>query len=204
MQQYFDTQMLQLPFVVSDQQHQKLWQYLEALQKWNQAFNLTAIRDKKKMITHHLMDSLAVAPFVTSELIADVGTGAGLPGIPLAILFPEKSFHLVDSNVKKTRFVTQVAHQLLLKNVEVHHQRVEQLGIKVDQVISRAFASLADFINVTEHLLKDGGEFLAMKGKIPQTEIDLLPSDTFLVATEVIEVPGLDAERHLIHIKTKD
>jgi len=192
-----------LPFEVSSSQQQKLLLFVEALKKWNTAYNLTAIRDQKKMVSHHIMDSLSVLPFVGEGSIADVGTGAGLPGVPLAILLPHQKFHLIDSNAKKTRFIKQVCHELKIENISVHNQRVENMDIRVDRVISRAFSSLNDFIKGSQSLLEKEGVFLAMKGKIPQKEIDLLPSDLFSLSIHPIKVPGMDAERHLIEIIKK-
>lgn len=192
-----------LSFKLSLENQQKLLVYLEQLKKWNKTYNLTAITDPKKMLSHHIMDSVVVSPFILAERIADVGTGAGLPGIPLAILHPEKQFLLVDSNGKKVRFMRQVAHLLGLKNVVAKHSRVELLQEKVDLVISRAFASLQDMISSTAHLLEKDGEFLAMKGKVPQQEMDKLGDNVEVINTREIEVPGLIAERCLVRIKLK-
>lgn len=192
-----------LSFKVSAENQQKLLVYLEQLKKWNKTYNLTAITDPEKMLSHHIMDSLVVSPFVLAERIADVGTGAGLPGIPLAILHPDKQFLLVDSNGKKVRFMRQVAHLLGLKNVVAKHSRVELVEEKVDMVLSRAFASLQDMISSTVHLLEKGGEFLAMKGKVPQQEMVELGDNVEVISINKIEVPGLIAERCLIKIKLK-
>lgn len=192
-----------LSFKVSEENQQKLLVYLEQLKKWNKTYNLTAITDPEKMLSHHIMDSIVVSPFVLAERIADVGTGAGLPGIPLAILHPDKQFLLVDSNGKKVRFMRQVAHLLGLKNVVAKHSRVELVEEKVDMVLSRAFASLQDMISSTVHLLEKGGEFLAMKGKVPQQEMVKLGDNVEVISINKIEVPGLIAERCLIKIKLK-
>ncbi len=192
-----------LNFKVSEENQQKLLVYLEQLKKWNKTYNLTAITDPEKMLSHHIMDSIVVSPFVLAERIADVGTGAGLPGIPLAILHRDKQFLLVDSNGKKVRFMRHVAHLLGLKNVVAKHSRVELVEEKVDMVLSRAFASLQDMISSTVHLLEKGGEFLAMKGKVPQQEMVELGDNVEVISINKIEVPGLIAERCLIKIKLK-
>jgi len=190
-----------LSFVVSDEQQQKLLEYLQQLAKWNKTYNLTAINDKSKMLTHHIMDSLAISPFVTQKNIADVGTGAGLPGIPLAIVHHETTFYLIDSNGKKVRFIKQSAHQLGLKNVIALHKRVESVNLKVDAVVSRAFASLQDMIKATTSLLNPDGIFLAMKGKFPQQELNTLGVDVVLKNNYPIKVPGLEAHRCLIALQ---
>ncbi|MAY34927.1 MAG: 16S rRNA (guanine(527)-N(7))-methyltransferase RsmG, partial [Spongiibacteraceae bacterium] len=156
-----------LELELSEQQRDLLMRYLALLVKWNRAYNLTAIRDPEEMVTKHLLDSLAVAPFVSGERLLDVGTGAGLPGIPLAIVYPDKLFELLDSNGKKTRFLVQVVADLALPNVTVHHKRIEsgELAPVFDGILSRAFASLADMTRDCGPLLAEGGELLAMKGQ---------------------------------------
>ncbi|HFB63913.1 MAG TPA: 16S rRNA (guanine(527)-N(7))-methyltransferase RsmG [Aeromonadales bacterium] len=193
----------QLPFSITTEQQNKLFDYIQNLQKWNKAFNLTAIKTVEKMLSHHLLDSLAVAPFLKGEKIADVGSGAGLPGIPLAIIYPQKQFLLIDSNGKKTRFLQQITHQLALNNVKIESQRVENLREKQDTVISRAFASLDDMVKGSINLLHNNGFFQAMKGKRPERELQQLPQSVELISIEKIVVPGLDAERHLINLKRK-
>ncbi len=177
-----------------------LCSYVEMLEKWNQAYNLTAIRDTGSMITHHLLDSLAVLPWVRPGRLLDVGTGAGLPGIPLAIARPDYSFTLLDSNGKKARFLLQAVSDLGLDNVSVLQQRVEQVVDKTgfDMVLSRAFASLEDMVLATRHLLAEGGSWLAMKGVYPWAELARLPPGIKLHGVEPIAVPNLAAERHLV------
>lgn len=188
----------------------RLIAYVELLAKWNQAFNLTAVRDPAEMVTLHILDSLVVAPFLptlvstgSSGSLIDVGTGAGLPGIPLALLDPERPVTLLDSNIKKTRFCRQAVLALGLKNVDVVHARDE--GYLPDQpfatVISRAFASLADYVAGTRHLVAAGGSLLAMKGAYPEEEVRALPEGVSVLAVHPLQVPGLDAERHLLELR---
>lgn len=176
--------------------------YLELLAKWNQSYNLTGIRDRKDMLSLNILDSLVLLPWFKARRIADVGSGAGLPGIPLAIFLPDSEFVLIDSNSKKTRFMFQAKVILGLDNVEVHHGRVEGYARQeqVDIVTSRAFASLADFVHCTRHLLSPAGKFLAMKGQYPQQEIADLPQGFKLARVHALQVPGVAAERHLVEI----
>ena len=192
-----------LSFKVTTEHQQKLLQFLEQLAKWNKTYNLTAINAIDKMLTHHIMDSIAISPYIKAQNIADVGTGAGIPGIPLAILHPNQTFYLIDSNGKKVRFIKQTAHQLGLKNVIALHKRVESVEVKVEAVISRAFASLKDMIEGTSQLLGTGGMFLAMKGKYPQQELEQLTNTIKLIENHNIQVPGLDAERCLLCLLKK-
>lgn len=179
----------------------RLLSYVAALQKWNSAYNLTAIRDPRDMVVKHVLDSLVVSPHVKSGSLLDVGTGAGLPGLVLAMVRPDLRVDLLDSNSKKTRFLVQMAAQFGLKNVKVHHARVEQAQLPPQaQVISRAFASLADFAHWCGHLLADDGVLLAMKGLYPQDEIDALPAPFTVRESHVLTVPFLDEARHLLVI----
>jgi len=184
---------------------QKLVDYLALLQKWNKAYNLTAIRDVDQMIALHLIDSLSTIPYIQGDKIIDVGTGPGLPGMVLAICFPEKSFTLLDSNGKKTRFLTQVKMELAVNNVTVANERVEQHAFagEYDHVISRAFASIQDMINWTLPLPKQDGNFLAMKGIYPEQEIQELPAEVYVDTVHSLTVPHVDAERHLVVMKRK-
>lgn len=181
----------------------KLAQYLALLQKWNKVYNLTAIRNPEEMLVKHIFDSLAVAPLVTSERLIDVGTGGGLPGIPLAILFPERQIDLLDSNSKKTRFLIQAKAELGLTNTQVYHCRVEEYQPKplYDGVISRAFASLDDMVNLTEHLLAPQGHWWAMKSQRTQDELETLPAVAIMQQVHDLQVPELDAERTLIQLQ---
>ena len=174
--------------------------FLELMEKWNKSYNLTSIRNRQEMVSLHLLDSLAVLPYLLGPRIVDIGTGAGVPGIPLAIVAPDMEFTLLDSNAKKTRFVQQAVLELKLKNVTVCHSRVEdyQPAIKFNTVISRAFSSLQDFVGSTSHLLGEQGVMLAMKGLNPDQELAHLALQYSLIP---IKVPGVDAERCLIQIE---
>jgi len=194
------TEALGLP-VIAEQQTQLL-AYLALLQKWNGAYNLTAVRDPASMVTRHLLDSLALVPLLRGSYCIDVGTGAGLPGVPLAIMFPEREFHLLDSNGKKTRFLFQVQTALALPNIAIYHSRVEAFKPQrlFDAVLSRAFASLADMVAGTRHLLHPDGVFLAMKGASPDQEIKEVMGDCQLRSLHRLSVPGLDEQRHLVEL----
>jgi len=177
--------------------------YVGLLAKWNKAYNLTAIRDPREMVTRHLLDSLAVVPHFHARRCIDVGTGGGLPGIPLALVFPERQFVLLDANSKKTRFLVQARAELGLGNVTVVHGRVEDYRPEqpFDAVITRAFASVADILTSSRHLLAPGGEFLAMKGLVPADELASLPAGFHLEEVIALTVPGLEQEqRHLLRI----
>lgn len=192
----------QLGLALSPAQLEALSDYLALLVKWNRAYNLTAVRDPMDMVRKHLLDSLAIAPGVTGKRLIDVGTGAGLPGIPLAILFPEREFHLLDSNSKKTRFLFQVKTTLGLATMAVHHARVEAYRPEplFDAVLSRAFASLEDMVAGCAHLLAPGGRFLAMKGAYPEEELAAVAGVCDILSVKRIEVPGLAEQRHLVEM----
>jgi 16S rRNA (guanine527-N7)-methyltransferase len=183
-------------------QAELLLAYLELLLKWNKAYNLTAVRDPAQMVTRHLLDSLAIAPHLCGQDIIDVGTGAGLPGIPLAILFPDRRISLLDSNGKKTRFLFQVKTALRLDNMLVHHARVESFRPPAlyDAVLSRAFAALADMVAGCGHLLVPTGSFLAMKGAYPADEVMALDPAYAVKAVHALDVPGLGEQRHLVEL----
>lgn len=199
LEQAFET--LNLP--KNDQAWAKLLDYLALLQKWNQVYNLTAIRDPHEMLVKHLFDSLAIAPLIEGERLIDVGTGGGLPGIPLAILFPERQIDLLDSNSKKTRFLIQAKAALGLENTQVIHQRVEnyQPDTLYDGVISRAFASVEDMLLGTHHLLKEQGYWWAMKAQQVESEMANLPDDAVCQSVFKIQVPQLEAERTLVKLQ---
>ncbi|MDR1995471.1 16S rRNA (guanine(527)-N(7))-methyltransferase RsmG [Azonexus sp.] len=180
---------------------QQLLAFRDLLLKWNKTYNLTALRDPEQAIAHHLLDSLAILPQVGAGPLLDVGSGGGLPGIPLAIARPELAVSMVDTVQKKASFLQQVAIELGLKNVATHHARVEDLCGQYAQISSRAFAELKLFVKLTRHLLAPGGHWLAMKGVRPDAEIAALPADIAVEAVLPLHVPGLNAERHLIILK---
>ncbi len=193
-----------LNLTLPDAAQQKLRDYLALVQKWNKVYNLTAVRDAEKMLTHHLLDSLAVVPHVAhAKTLLDVGSGAGLPGIPLALALPDLQVTLLDSNQKKTAFLHQAVIELQLANVQVMCGRVEktELNQLVDVVISRAFADLPAFAALAGRFVAAGGTLLAMKGVNPQDEIAQLNADFTLAGVTPITVPGLDAARHLVFLK---
>lgn len=196
---------LELSVELSAQQHEQLLAYLALLIKWNKAYNLTAVRDPNEMVSRHLLDSLSVVPFVAEagDNWLDVGSGGGMPGIPLAILFPERQFTLLDSNGKKTRFLTQVKLELKLANLQVIHSRVEEFRPEqpFSGICSRAFSSLEDFSNWTRHLGDGQTQWLAMKGVHPDDELQALPADFRLTATHVLKVPGCQGQRHLLILR---
>ena len=193
----------QLGLEVTPAQVDLLMDYLALFIKWSKAYNLTAIRKPKEMVTLHLLDSLAVVPHFEGNNVLDVGTGAGLPGIPLAILFPDTKFTLLDSAGKKIRFLFQVINELGIKNVQVQNLRVEAFKPvdKFDVVISRAFASIADFVACTGHLLTENGQFWAMKGQNPVDELSQLKKHYIVASFQPLLVPGLDAERCLVRLQ---
>jgi 16S rRNA (guanine527-N7)-methyltransferase len=178
-----------------------LLDYLDVLVRWNATYNLTAVRDPRQMVTQHLLDSLAVMPLVRGARIADIGSGAGLPGIPLAILAPHWQVTLIDANGKKTRFLREAARVLQLGNVRIETGRVESLRGEYDTVTARAFGALADIVRLAGHLLAADGELLALKGQLHATELADL-ADGFVVAdTRALHVPGLAAARHVVIVR---
>lgn len=201
------TLLAQAKLNLTDVQIDKLIQYVELLNKWNKAYNLTSIRDPQEMLVKHILDSLVVGEKLKGNSFIDVGTGPGLPGIPLAILFPEKSFVLLDSLGKRITFLKQVVAQLKLENVQPVQSRVEayQPEVPFDGVLSRAFSSLNDMVTWCSHLIDfDLGYFFALKGQYPADEIAALPDHIKMTASHEIAVPQLTGERHLIElIKTK-
>ncbi|MBE5253973.1 16S rRNA (guanine(527)-N(7))-methyltransferase RsmG [Mixta mediterraneensis] len=187
---------------LSDQQKQQLLAYVALLDKWNKAYNLTSVRDPQQMLVRHILDSIVVAPHLKGSRFIDVGTGPGLPGIPLAIVMPDTHFTLLDSLGKRVRFLRQVQHELGLENITPVQSRVEAFSAEplFDGVISRAFASLEDMINWCHHLPAPEGHFFALKGVRPDEEIATLTSGYHLNALVELKVPQLDGERHLVII----
>ena len=183
---------------------EKLLAYLALLYKWNRTYSLTAMREQDKAVSHHLLDSLAVLPFVPDGRLLDVGSGGGMPGIPLAIARGGLAVTLLDSNSKKAAFLQQAAIELGLPNISVHCGRVEQYhpahGFRT--ITSRAFSALPDFVGLTRHLLAADGAWLALKGVVPQDEIAGLPAGVSIEAVHRLPVPGVDGERHLLVLRS--
>ncbi len=206
----------EMSVALTGEQTEKLLAYIREFEKWNKAYNLSAVRDVQQMVARHLLDSLSVVPWLTSQKIdvqkkfpltrmIDVGTGGGLPGIPLAIMFPEKQFTLLDSNGKKTRFLFHVKTLLGLTNVTVENRRVEEFAPaeKFEGVISRAFASLQDMTEGCASLIKPDGIFLAMKGLFPEDELAPISDKIELLETIKLVVAETDGERHLLIMRAK-
>jgi 16S rRNA (guanine527-N7)-methyltransferase len=189
-----------LGLALADTQVATLERYLDLLEKWNRVYNLTAIRERSRMVTHHLLDSLAVLPHVRGPRMLDVGSGAGLPGIPLAVASPALHVTLLESNHKKSAFLTQAVAELQLANVQVVTERVEswQPEARFDTIVSRAFAELGEFVALAGRLLAPQGVLAAMKGVHPFEEIERLPQGYRVQQVVRLRVPGLDAERHLV------
>ena len=187
---------------LSEQQTEMLCHYLDLLKKWNKAYNLTAVKNMQQMVNLHLLDSLAILPYINGHRIIDVGTGAGLPGVIVAIQKPAIEVTLLDGNGKKTRFLNQVKAELGLINVKVVHSRVEDYSSeqRFNGILSRAFASLKDMTDNAAHLLADDGRFWAMKGHYPQQEIEALDSMYTLESCQSLQIPDVAAERHLVEL----
>jgi 16S rRNA (guanine527-N7)-methyltransferase len=196
-----DTASLGVPLSQADAE--RLVHLLDELERWNHTYNLTAIRKREDMLTHHLLDSLSVHPDLHGVAVADVGTGAGFPGLPLAVVNPERRFTLIDSNGKKVRFVQHAARELRLGNVEGVHGRVEAMKVAqpFDTVVSRAFAQLPDMLTNVEPLCGPDTRVLAMKGKWPQGEIDALPSGWLEQGSHQLTIPGLDEARCVVVLR---
>jgi 16S rRNA (guanine527-N7)-methyltransferase len=179
----------------------RLLDYRELLERWNAAYNLTAVRNADEMVARHLLDSLAIIPFVEGATLADLGTGPGLPGIPLAIAEPAREVLMVDSNGKKVRFLREAIRTLKLTNGRALQSRVEDVEGTFDCITARAFASLADMLGWGGHLLAPGGVWLAMKGKHPAEELSGVPAGFTVEGIHVLTVPGVEGERHLVVIR---
>ncbi|KGY11466.1 16S rRNA methyltransferase [Vibrio tubiashii] len=202
-----DELIAQTDLEVSERQRDQLVGYVEMLNKWNKAYNLTSVRDPQEMLVKHIMDSIIVSTHLHGERFIDVGTGPGLPGIPLSIMNPDKSFVLLDSLGKRIRFIKQVLHELKIENVIPLQSRVEeyQPEDKFDGVLSRAFASMTDMVEWCHHLPKNGsGHFLALKGQLPQGEIEQLPEWCSVTDIKALNVPQLEGERHLVILSRKE
>ncbi|HAE5984151.1 TPA_asm: 16S rRNA (guanine(527)-N(7))-methyltransferase RsmG [Salmonella enterica subsp. enterica serovar Madelia] len=189
---------------LTDHQKTLLVAYVDMLHKWNKAYNLTSVRDPNEMLVRHILDSIVVAPYLQGQRFIDVGTGPGLPGIPLAIVLPDAHFTLLDSLGKRVRFLRQVQHELKLENITPVQSRVEAYPSEppFDGVISRAFASLNDMVSWCHHLPGEKGRFYALKGQLPGDEIASLPDDFSVESVEKLHIPQLEGERHLVIIKS--
>ena len=194
----------QMDINASEEQQQKLLEFVALLKKWNKVYNLTALHREEEMLRLHILDSLAVQPYVSGKRVVDIGSGAGLPGIPLAIMNPDIHFTLVDSNGKKTRFITQAYAQLRLPNVDVVHGRCEEFQPTqlYDCVMARAFAAAPKAVELIGHLLADGGEMVLMKSKQVAEELQQLP-DIYDKRIESFTVPNLNAERNVLILRHK-
>lgn len=188
--------------LLHESKEQALIDYLDLMQTWNRVFNLTTITAPHDMVYLHLIDSLVVHPFLHGDRLLDVGTGAGLPGIPLAIAYPEKHWVLLDKNIKKIRFLRQVIAELKLNHVEVIHSRSEDFHPLecFDSILSRAFGTISLFAETTEHLLCENGKLIALKGKYPKQELDNLPHHFKLQDVTRLNIKGINVERHIIRI----
>ncbi len=195
-------ELAQLDLVLSLDQQADLVTYIELMCRWNRAYNLTAVRDPIAMVTRHLSDSLAIASLIPVTTVLDVGTGPGLPGIPLAIALPSQNFHLLDANGKKTRFLFQVKNQLRLANIEIKETRVENFQVEqgYDCVVSRAFASLGLMVKSCRHLLSKQGRIFAMKSASVHTELEEIADVAELIALKEIKVPGLEETRYVVEL----
>lgn len=194
----------EMGLALNEAQIDQMLAYLALLSKWNAVYNLTAIRDPQEMVKQHLLDSLSAAPaFTDARNVLDVGAGGGLPGMMLAIAYPQTRISMIDTVSKKTAFLSQAKAELGLSNVTVFTGRVEQLEVteKFDVITSRAFSELCNFINWSGHLLAEGGQFIAMKGVAPAQEIERLPAGWAVTGVQPLQVPGLNAERHLVFVR---
>ncbi|MFN3581348.1 MAG: 16S rRNA (guanine(527)-N(7))-methyltransferase RsmG [Pseudomonas sp.] len=193
----------QMGITLTAEQSRQLVDYLALLHKWNKAYNLTAVRDPDEMVSRHLLDSLSILPHVQGSQWLDVGSGGGMPGVILAIMLPQSDFTLLDSNGKKTRFLTQVRLELGLRNLRVVQSRVEAFEPEqpFDGIVSRAFSSLADFTQLTRHLSHAQTRWLAMKGQYPEEELAALPVDFEVVESAQLAVPGCQGSRHLLILR---
>ncbi|PHS71621.1 MAG: 16S rRNA (guanine(527)-N(7))-methyltransferase RsmG [Methylophaga sp.] len=190
-----------LGLVLTLEQQQKLLLYVELLAKWNKVYNLTSVRDEGEMISRHILDSLAILPFLSGTSMLDVGSGAGLPGIPVAIARPDLAVTLLDSNSKKTRFLQQVKAELALSNLSVVHSRIEHAELpRFSMVTARAFSTIDNIIDLTGRHCDDAGCLLLMKGAYPEEELKFISTSFMLKEVVSLTVPGCDGQRHLVHL----
>lgn len=205
MKQQLKQYLQQAEITLTEQQIEQQVALVGLLDKWNKAYNLTSVRNPDDMLTRHIMDSLVVGDYLQGQRFIDVGTGPGLPGLPLAIAQPEKEFVLLDSLGKRIRFIRQVCHELKIDNVTAVQARVEEYQdeAQFDGVISRAFASLNDMLSWCGHLPKNNGTFCALKGVYPQDELDDLSDGYEVTDIQQINVPGIDANRHIVMIRKR-
>ncbi|WP_070970155.1 16S rRNA (guanine(527)-N(7))-methyltransferase RsmG [Vibrio sonorensis] len=206
LEQRFDALLAQTTLSVSQKQKVQLLDFVGLLNKWNKAYNLTSVRNPEEMLVKHILDSMVVSEHLQGERFIDVGTGPGLPGIPLAIMNPDKTFFLLDSLGKRIRFIKQVLHELKIDNVTPIQSRVEEFKPeeKFDGVLSRAFASMVDMVTWCHHLPKEAeGKFFALKGQMPEDEIDLLPDWCSVTEVKALHVPELEGQRHLVILSRK-
>ncbi|MCF7529966.1 16S rRNA (guanine(527)-N(7))-methyltransferase RsmG [Neisseria lisongii] len=201
--QTLQTGIAEMGLAINSSEQEKLLAYIGLLKKWNKTYNLTALRDESQMVSHHLLDSLTLLPYVAgAQTMLDVGSGGGQPGIPTAICRPDLQITLLDANTKKTSFLQQAAIELELKNVRVVSGRVEAVSdMQADVITSRAFAELADFVGWTAQLLKPDGYWAAMKGVYPHEEIARLPQNITVEKVDTLHVPQLNAERHMVILR---
>ena len=190
-----------IALVLSTDQHQQLLDYVALLAKWNKVYNLTSVRVIDEMVSRHLLDSLAILPYLSGDSLLDVGSGGGLPGIPVSIARPDLAVTLLDSNSKKTRFLQQVKAELKLANVTVVHARIEQADLPQFEVVTaRAFSTIGDIIDLTGRHCHDAGRLLLMKGVYPESELKALASGFSVGDIHVLDVPGSDGQRHLVEL----
>lgn len=199
----FDELAVNLELPISELQKQQLINYVLLIDKWNKTYNLTSVRNPQDMLIKHIFDSIVVSPHLQGSHFVDVGTGPGLPGIPLAIMNPDKTFLLIDSLGKRVRFIKQSLYELKMSNVTAMQIRVEDLEIAepFDGVLSRAFASLKDMLHWCKDMTDENGIFLALKGQVNQLELDEIPTGFTVVDCVNLAVPNLQSERHLIKVK---
>jgi len=188
---------------LTDSTCDRLLGFLDLLEKWNRAYNLTSVRNRGEMLHRHLLDSISLAPFIRADEVLDVGSGGGLPGVVMALLYPHRHFTLLDANQKKSRFLTQCRIELTLENMAIVADRAENYRppAPLAQITSRAFTALPTMIGWCGHLLAEDGEFLAMKGQFPHDEVAGLPEGWQLVDTHPVQVPGVEGQRHILSIR---